>query len=85
MGYDIAQVVISTYDYEPVHWEFLREEIGEEAIREWMEDNPFPEGKTYTEEEFMLNVQRATGSIILRQDETDDFKGWLTDLLDELS
>ena len=82
MGIKLLELKIGTedrHDYlvkesvceEIVNWECLSFMSGVESVKEYMETNPYPEDKLYSKQDFLKDVERATGYILLSVEKTE--------------
>ena len=65
---------------EIVNWECLR--CGGD-VEEYIKENPFPDDKRYSKEEFLHNVNLATGYILLSVEKTETAE-YIAELVYEL-
>jgi len=84
MGYEILKTVVQTTTWDALTWEFVRDSVDIEKVKEWVKKNPMPKSTVYENvEEVIDDIMNASGTVAFREDENDDFIWWFIELIEE--
>jgi len=72
---------LQTTSWEPLYWDGIN--FDEDEFWHFIEENPMPESKVYSDPNELLNdFKNASGIITLPADENNEFVEWMEDLLE---